>query len=308
MLIHLDPLKDGFLGDHRVDGVPLLPTVMAVDLMARAALAGGPHARVALADGLEARVAEIRDLQVGPPVLFDGDQGREIEVLAVRDAATGPGPSFACRLRHAGHPSPHFGGRVVLTHSAPPVRESRPQSPLDARHPRSPLDVGPSLGAGDIYPPYFHGPAFRVIDGANWSGGFVVARLATGLPGLQWSSGPPVTVPALRELCLQASGLWDLATSGRMMIPAGVDQVVMNVALNYRPADASLPIEARVRPRTSAAGRTTFDGEVADGWGRILLVMRGYRTADLGATVGADQAGRIRLAFDRDAAATAGRR
>jgi hypothetical protein len=60
VLIHLDPLKDGFLGDHRVGGVPLLPTVMAVDLMARAALAGGPHARVALADGLEARVAEIR--------------------------------------------------------------------------------------------------------------------------------------------------------------------------------------------------------------------------------------------------------
>jgi hypothetical protein len=104
VLIHLDPLKDGFLGDHRVGGVPLLPTVMAVDLMARAALAGGPHARVALADGLEARVAEIRDLQAGPPVLFDGDHGRDIEVLAVRDAAPGRGPSFACRLRHAGHP------------------------------------------------------------------------------------------------------------------------------------------------------------------------------------------------------------
>jgi polyketide synthase-like dehydratase family protein len=117
-----------------------------------------------------------------------------------------------------------------------------------------------------------------------------------------------VTVPALLELCLQASGLWDLATSGRMMIPAGVDQVVTNVALNYRPADASLPIEARVRPRAPAAGPTAFDGEVADGSGRILLVMRGYRTADLGAAVGADHVGRIRRVFDQAPATAAGRR
>lgn len=260
MRIRIDPAEDDFLADHVVAGRPLLPTVMGLDLLVRAA-APEPAGSVV-----------VSDVVVGPPVRFSG--------VRTVSAAASPASSFpgrdtdqVCTLTSVEAGDVHLSARVGSTVGQPP-----PASAVDAW--TQDLPVGPEL----VYPPYFHGPTFQVIGGFGRCGSGFVAELAGGLPPLRWSSGPLQVRPRLLELFMQACGLVALAESGRLLIPWRI------AGLSWfpdarRPAIGAVeqPAIAVVTAATRTDGLTNaFDGQLVDAGGRVLLTVSGYQAVDLG--------------------------
>jgi hypothetical protein len=241
---------------------------MGIDAMARAALGDVPGS---------AGVA-VRDVRVGPPVLC----GEATPVPLDLRVLGGP-ETKSCQVTGPGGVV-HFSAAVSLGSGAIGLGAASPAG-----------QVGMRVTSGSVYPPYFHGPTFQVIAGAALHEGILVAQLATALPPLAWSTGSTVSSPDLLELCLQACGLWELATTGRMMIPSAVDQVIVS------PRPRAGTVEARVRARPALAdGSSVFDGVVVDGSGETLLRVEGYRTVDLGLRPELEHVARIRGALGVD--------
>jgi Polyketide synthase dehydratase len=266
--IQIDPAADTFLLDHVVDGSPVLPTVMQLDLVARAlrATEGGQSAGVL-----------IRDITVGPPVHFDRASPRDLDLLCTQEPAPGPGrATWRYELRSPGQDAPHLA--AVAGHVAGPAPRGRAQNGWTGG-----LRCGPDL----VYPPLFHGPAFQVVAAFGRAGRSLRAALAPGLPFLSWGCGPTVLRPHLLELLLQCCGLYELAETGRMMVPAGLEAVHWHPG-SLAAEDGSRALAA-VRPRPhrrtghlSQKPGYIFDGYVMTPAGTVLVTVTGYRTTDLG--------------------------
>jgi hypothetical protein len=278
--VQIDPLADTFLLDHVVAGAPLLPTVMQLDLAARA--------WQACRAGLEAPAGlMLRAVVVGAPVRFDGPGPRELHLVSQWGNPGRVEPHAArCELRSPGDLAVHL--------TAVAERTLWPIPP--ARNPQAwtrPLPCGPDL----VYPPFFHGATFAVVGEFGRSAAGLDARLATGLPPLRWAATETVLRPRLLELLLQCCGLWELADSGRIMIPAAIERV------HWHPdsfaADPSEPAMACVVPRSGPSdGSRVFDGQVLSPDGSVLVTVAGYRTTDLGLVPDLDHAARLRRCLD----------
>jgi len=260
--IQIDPDEDRFLLDHMVDGSPVLPTVMQLDLVARALRAAGQERPAGLL---------LRDITVGPAVRFARPGARDLDLLCTPEPSRRSAPpAWRCELRSPGQDTPH------LVAVAGPAAGPSPRGPAPCERPDI-LHCGPDL----VYPPFFHGPAFRVVGAFGRAGGGLCAALVPGLPPLRWGCGPTVLRPRLLELLLQCCGLQELAETGRMMVPAGFE------AVHWLPA--SLTVDDRssamavVRPRSGPQNSgPVFDGQVVTPAGTVLVIVIGYRTADLG--------------------------
>ncbi len=263
----LDPAAQRFLSDHRIDSVPVLPGVMGIE--AFAALAS------VAAGGL--RVGSIDQVTFLAPLKFYRDEPRTLTLSAVLRPA-GDGLVADCVLRSSrvirGEQEPrvttHFTGQVRLT-----TREPQPEHAATT-------DGHPAVTAShdDIYRLFFHGPAYQVLDEAWHDGRSAVARLAAGLPPAhQPASGQLATEPRLAEACFQAAGLWEIGESGRMALPAQAAHVA--VLGHPRPGT---PLFAVARP----AADGSYDCQVVDRDGEVLVRVDGYRTVDVDGNLPAD--------------------
>jgi hypothetical protein len=265
--IQIDPEVDTFLFDHVVDGSPLLPTVMQLDLVARELLA-----RAAGQGRRQSAGLRLRDIRVGPPLRFSLPGARQLELRCVPAPSARAGhAAIRCELQSPGHDVPHLSG--VAEPAAGPASCLPPRCVQAAD-----LGCGPDL----VYPPFFHGPAFRVVGafGPTTRAG-LAAVLAPGLPPLRWATGPTVLRPRILELLMQCCGIAELAATGRMMVPAGME------AVHWHPgaltAGHEISAVAVVVPRTGRSDHDrVFDGQVTTPSGTLLLTMTGYRTTDLG--------------------------
>jgi len=256
-----------------VDGTPLLPMVMQLDLVARETVAR----TAAMAAGRPASI-RLRDIQLGPPVRFGGPGARQLELECVVVLTESSGrAALHCQLRSQGQDAPHL--RAVAERADEPARQA-------------PLPV-PNVGAADlpcgpdlVYPPFFHGPAFRVVGSFGRAGAGMAARLAPGLPPLCWGSQPTVLRPRLLELLMQCCGIQELAETGRMMVPAAIDAVHWHhgsLAIADEATGHDGKALAVVTPRPGPPGHDrVFDGHVWTPAGTLLLTVTGYRTTDLG--------------------------
>jgi Polyketide synthase dehydratase len=288
--IRIDPRTDTFLLDHVVAGVPLLPTVMQLDLAARAlpACGVGPEAPGGIV---------LRDIVVGAPVCFDRSGPRELHLVSRWCGPRQPEPgAVRCELRTRGEPAVHL--TAVAERLLRPVRPARsPEARSQAsRSPASrtgPLPCGPDL----VYPPFFHGATFAVVGTFGRSAAGMAAQLAVGLPPLRWAAARTVLRPRLLELLLQCCGLWELADSGRMMIPAAIERVHWHPdSLAAGPEGPAVACVAS-RPGLSDGGRV-FDGQVLGPDGSVLVTVAGYRTTDLGLVPDLGHATRLRRCLD----------
>jgi hypothetical protein len=205
------------------------------------------------------------------PVKFYRDQPRTLTLRAFARPA-GDGMIVDCTLGAMrtvkGDQTPkwttHFTGSVRLT-AQPPAAE-RDETPVKraARY----------VGRDDIYRVYFHGPAYQVLDeGWRYDGG-AVGGFAAGLPaGHVPQSEPTATEPRLAELCFQTAGLWEIATTGQMSLPAHADLIITL----GRP-ERGEPLFAVMHP----AGGGGFDCRVVNASGDVLVRMDGYRTVPVG--------------------------
>ncbi len=149
VLADLDPGRQAFLNDHRIDGTPVLPGVMGIEAFAEAAAAILPGWHV----------AAVEDVDLLAPVKFYRDEPRTLEVRALlRDGGDGT-VSADCALigRRELHgkgeqETVHFTGRVLLTPD-PPALPSRPRrGPATRRTPRWSITT-PSTASTSTAPP-----------------------------------------------------------------------------------------------------------------------------------------------------------
>jgi hypothetical protein len=263
----LDPAVQPFLNDHRIDGTPVLPGVMGIE--AFAALAS------LVAPGM--RVTDVEQVDFIAPLKFYRDEPRTITVTAVT-RPDGADLIADCTLSAsrtlAGEQTPrvtsHFTGRVRLTAAA--AGQERAEAPGDC--------AASVVTHDDIYQVFFHGPAYQVVHEAWHRGSGAVARIARHMPaGHVPETDQTTTEPRLAEACFQTAGLWEIGQAGHMALPAHVDLV----SLPGRP----LP-EAELFAIAHPADDGSFDCQVLDGEGDVVLRVSGYRTIGLDSPLPAD--------------------
>ncbi|HET6346832.1 MAG TPA: 4'-phosphopantetheinyl transferase superfamily protein, partial [Myxococcota bacterium] len=257
-----DPVRDRGLDHHRIDGVPVLPGVLGVELMAQAA-----------GYVLGQRIERLRDVRFSSPVKLFRDQPVEVRIEAVPDA---DGVALTLVSFFAGP-----GGRQVrrehFTARAP--RQQAGQAVLGKALDALEMARDPKISREEVYRRYFHGPAFQVLErvvslGENGAD----ARPATERP--EWVAGLGhsgfITQPFLREAAFQAAGLWEMAELGRMALPAGIEELHLGA-----PVAPNAKVTVEARRRDSEPGGATFDVWVRDAEGRVVDFMHGYKTITL---------------------------
>ena len=267
----LDPAAQPFLHDHRIDGTPVLPGVMGIE--AFAALAG------LAVPGM--RVADVEQVDFIAPLKFYRDEPRTITVTAVI-RPDGADLVADCTLSAsrmlAGEQAPrvttHFTGQVRLTSAAVEHDAEQERAEAPGAH------EAPAVTQDDIYHVFFHGPAYQVVREAWHRGADAVARLARHMPaGNTPETGHTATEPRLAEACFQTAGLWEIGHAGHMALPAHADLVSM--------AHQPVP-EAELFAVAHPAADGSFDCQVLDGDGDVILRVNGYRTFGLDNPLPAD--------------------
>ncbi len=276
IITELDPSRQAFLHDHRIEGIPVLPGVMGMEGFAEAA-----HV---LAPGYT--VVALEDVDLLAPFKFYRDERRTLELRAlVRDGGDATLVADCELVGRRALPGQgeqetlHFTGRALMAREAPAAPPA--ESP--------PTDGDDGVGHDAVYRVYFHGPAYQVLDRAWRDNGHVIGRLAGELPvDHEPQSTPTEFVPRLIELCFQTAGVWELGTAGRMALPTHVDRVV-----RYAGADAPGRLWAVVTPRDGGC----VDAEVVDEHARVRVRLDGYRTTELPGGLDDDALAPIRTAM-----------
>ncbi len=277
VVTELDPSRQAFLHDHRIEGIPVLPGAMAME--------GFVEAAGALLPGW--KVVALEEVDLLAPFKFYRDEPRTLELRA--QVCDGGDSTLVadCELigrrtlrGQAEHETCHVRGRARLARELPAAPQVTP-----------PADAGDDgVGREVVYGVYFHGPAYQVLDRVWRDDGYVVGRLAGELPtDHEPDTQPTEFVPRLIELCFQTAGVWELGTAGRMALPTHVDRVV-----RFAGADAPGRLWAVVRPREDDGG---VDAEVVDEAGRVRVRLEGYRTIELPGGLDAEALAPIRTAM-----------
>ncbi len=253
----LDASRDPGLDDHRIDGVAVLPGVLGLELMTKAA----EHHAGRTASALERvefrsplKLYRDEPVEARVEVRTDGDavSATLVSVFTTPAGKTRRREHFAARVL--------FGERAVL----------KPPAPWELELPRD-----PEIDREQIYARYFHGPRFQVVDSLEVTGeDGATVRPALDRGAMLGGEAALTTSPRLREAGFQAAGVWEMLELGRMALPSGIDRIELGAPI---PAGTELWIEAR--KRSSGADGARFDIWVRDDAGVVYDVMHGYRTA-----------------------------
>ncbi len=276
----LDPTAQPFLDHHRIDGTAVLPGVMGVESMARAASMLFP----------DLRVLAVEDVDFLAAFKFFRDEPRDVILTAQYDTHAHEVIAH-CRLigerMLANQTEPqqtvHFTGTVRLG-----------TEPIDLGKATVTKPDGSTVAADDIYRIYFHGPAYQVL-AEGWSDGeHVFGRAASDLPpGTEPPDASLCTAPRSLELCFQTAGVWEIGATATMALPMHIDRVV--VAGNT--TEKLDGLVAVVTPHDDGSTHAV----VVDGKGRVRLELSGYRTVQLPGAIDDQLVGPLRAAtVDRE--------
>jgi len=275
--IRLDPKVEPFLYDHAIDGIPVLPGVMGLEIFAEAAWLLAPSLRVAALENVRFLAAmkyyrhEPRSVIVRARPLLGAD-GRVRVHMTLSSIKVVVGREPEEKL--------HFAGVVVLERG----QGQGARTAVDGAGP-----VG-GIGHDDIYRVYFHGPAYRVLEMVNrLSSGQVVGTMRTPLPADTTNPNSTSMVgPRLVELCFQTAGVWEIGQTGQMGLPSVVERVTV-----FDPAPNGKPVVAELQPHPSQDA-LSFDMRVRDSDGKVYLTVEGYRTSRLPGGLPDEALGRFR--------------
>ena len=237
----LHPDRDPLLDGHRLDGRPVLPAALALEMLAAAAadVLGDP---IRLEDFALLRGAAAQD---GP--------------LALRVRATTP-PDTIAELRDAAGRTVHYRARAT-----------RATAHLDASALPAPLPAtGPfPLSVQELYDRWlWHGPALQAIASIDAHGpDGLDATLRASAPATGSWRLDPVVVDAVFQLGI----VWSRQTLDRTALPARIGRVEGAISL---PVDT--PVRCRLR-LTALAGGGLLTGRAAllDADDRPLAVLAG---------------------------------
>ncbi|MGB1696771.1 MAG: SDR family NAD(P)-dependent oxidoreductase [Thermoplasmatota archaeon] len=206
----MDRVKDPYLMDHAIDGVPLLPGVFGLEAFAEAS-------RLLVPEDLDFIGAEAVRFAAPLKQHKDTPVTARIEALVLE---RGEETKVRCQLtsqfvgpdgRPLGEPKLHFEavtrfgtGRTMRTGDVPVSDRSRT----------------------NVYPPFFHGPSFQVLPaagplGEESIGEFVFPEAPCFADGNATFLSHPLVTEALFQLC----GLRTMDVDQRMSLPAAIERI-----------------------------------------------------------------------------------
>ncbi|MBI5500087.1 MAG: SDR family NAD(P)-dependent oxidoreductase [Deltaproteobacteria bacterium] len=283
----LDPERQSFLFDHVIEGIPVLPGVVGLELMTQAARRVLGAGNVAIED-----VSFERPVRAHPgrPVTVvarakRGADGVECVLESRSTAATGR-PLEAVHFR-AKAAAMSDGGRD-FAQSAPRTQRSAKGDPtlgplgqlrlLEARGPEAP----------EIYRHFFHGPSFRVLTAATGVGPEGLVARAVIPPSAADATFGDLCGPRLREIGLQAAGLWTMCRHGVNALPHGIGRAER---LDTPAPGREIVVRVRAKEGTTAAGTGArvhvFDVELLGEDGAVFERLRDVALIETGPLAGA---------------------
>jgi malonyl CoA-acyl carrier protein transacylase len=256
-----DPKKQGFLYDHEINGVPVLPGVMGIEAMTSAASVFVP----------DWPIKATRNVSFFAPFKFFKSEPREVFVslqfTALNNELVADCELYGLRAligQEEAQKTVHFRAQVVFSRD-----EIEAIDDLDKKWLKKPKGSF-ELEDDNIYKVYFHGPAYQVVDEAWRNGEYFIAEMEDELP----SNHKPeklktMTDPRLIEHCFQAAGIHLLGTQGIMGLPAGVREVRWFNAWDGKKKLFSVVEHVE----------DSYHAQVVDKGGKVYLEVRGYVTA-----------------------------
>ena len=240
--------SDPWIVDHAIDGKPVLPGVIGLEMMAAVAMMADPGHTFAGAE----------DVQYKAPVKIHGDTTTDVIVTA-----TPVDGGVSCTLQSQRKTRT---GRIIETeHFSATIRWSMAeQTPL----PPMGMPDHP-ISKDEIYKRFFHGPAFQVLDSA--SAVTADALLCDGRVQHLAIAGGLISAPLVLEAAFQAAGLQRMIVDGVMALPQAITSVVLG-----RQVRDDEPIHLTVRRDGEA-----FDVDVSTEKGRVM-VLRGFQMVEAG--------------------------
>uniref|UniRef100_UPI00356B12FD polyketide synthase dehydratase domain-containing protein n=1 Tax=Actibacterium sp. TaxID=1872125 RepID=UPI00356B12FD len=250
---------DGYMDEHRLDGVPVLPMAVAMEMAAEAVAEVWPGWAL----------AEITGHKMLAGIRLEDDAPREIELL-VTGGEHGHSDGFAAKveIRATGKvPRVHYRCNARLADSLPKGGTMPPFA-----------IPGPSpLSAHQAYRDVlFHGPSFQAMTkliGLDKHG--IAAEIRPSAPA-SFGGGGWLFDPGLVDTAAQLVWVWSHAQHGKAALPNGIERARRYDTGGSAPAR----MELRIRPETDGT-RVLADIFVLDAQGRMVMSLEGLEsTAD----------------------------
>ncbi len=248
---HVNAKTHGYLADHAVQGVPVLPVVIALELMAEAAGALRP----------DLVVTALRDVKVlrGVRLASFTGAGTELEVAIVRGASEGGTVRAEIRGRDAA--APHYTATLDLASSALPPTAAPAVPSLEPY----------AVPRGGIYQDaLFHGPRFHLIESIEGVAPRAMVARVRGVVATTWPKHPWRLDAAALDAGLQLVLLWARHAARGSFLPTGVGAVIL-----HTPGALEGELRAILLADPPTASRVTADVFFVDASGRVVAEMRG---------------------------------
>ncbi|SDH76375.1 enediyne polyketide synthase [Sinosporangium album] len=243
---------DTYLDGHRVDGLAVLPAVVAIEAMAQAAavLAGRP-------------LPEVTDLSFDRPVIVPDVGATAIRVCALRHESA---IEVVLRSEESGYAVDHF--RAVF-----PVAPSHAVADLSDT---GVAFAGEPLADGDVYGELcFHTGRFRRVRRLTHVEPSACAGEIAGdhLGGWFGDTAPLLGSPGVTDATIHAL---QACVPHRQLLPVGAGR------FTARPGGAQGDLRLRAAERHSGDGEYIWDVEAVDTRGNIVAAWSGLRLKDVG--------------------------
>ncbi len=281
--VELDPKSEPFLYDHALNGIPILPGVIGVlgfiTIGNFAASLCDPHR-------FPYQVKHLENVYFQVPVKFYRDQPRrltwKVKVYGDSDGLVVWATLESDLVKHNGNKEHlhHFSGQVFLQ---PPGQGKKPSGTIEPPYWTSEN----ALLAEDIYRLYFHGPSFQVLEGVTCSGDSFTGKLHENRPAMGADLNANLTLPALLELFMQTAAAWQIGKTGALGLPSELGKVIIyeqeicDAKDDGKTGSIVPPIFAHVTPVSTDKEMLSFDGQIVDSRGQILLQVETFRSASL---------------------------
>jgi hypothetical protein len=251
--VHVDSRSHGYLADHAIAGIPVVPVALATEWMLRAARACRP-------DLVPTTVRSVKVLRGIKLDRFEGEG--DLLVARAKQISNGTGAELSVELR---------GRNDALCYSA---TISMGKAASVAPPPEAEPAKGPAPG-GDVYDGHvlFHGGRFQVIrgvDGVSKSGlvGGLVGTREAGWPSEAWQSDP-----AMIDGGLQLVLLWARHALGGAYLPMGIAELRL-----YRKGLVEGAVRCVVRSKKIGDSRAVCDVTFSDASGAVIASLSGVET------------------------------
>lgn len=267
----LDPIKEVFLLDHAMNGIPILPGVIGIDGFRKAAIHFAQN--MSFPDG-EYSAAVMENIRFLVPMKFYRNQKKTI-TWKVHGIAKGDNVivsvSLESDLLFMNRPPKHvvhFTGVVHLTSGN--VRRPEASSPVKWLRKKS-------VDSKTIYNLFFHGPSFQVLDSVQRNGDTIIGRASKNLKPIVLNGVEQSMPPLLIELCFQTVGVHQAGNTGVLALPSSIHTLTI---YDYCPKNLN-DFFAEVRYSNPDDVDAGYDARVLDQNGNVILEIGGYVTSPL---------------------------